>query len=76
MATVELEIEKPEHHWPLSAEEMRQFFPDGRMGSAPWLATKKKGKIVIERSVDALEKKLQKFLAIPLANEPDPFEKR
>jgi len=67
-ATIELEIEKPEHHWPLSAEEMRQFFPDGRMGSAPWLATESKGKMVIERSVDALEKKLRKIIAIPLAD--------
>ena len=66
-ATMEKEIEKPENHWPLSAEEMRRFFPDGRMGSAPWLATEKKGQMVIDRSVHALEKKLQKFLAMPLA---------
>ena len=65
-ATMEQEIEKPENHWPLSAKEMRRFFPDGRMCSAPWLATEEKGKMVIERSVDALEKKLQNFLAMPL----------
>jgi creatinine amidohydrolase len=65
-ASMEQEIENPEYHWPLSADEMRQFFPDGRMGSAPWLATESKGKVVIERSVDALEKKLQKLLTLPL----------
>lgn len=66
-ATMEQEIEKPETHWPLSAEEMKRFFPDGRMHSAPWLATEKKGEMVIARSVEALEKKLQRFLAMPLA---------
>lgn len=65
-ATVAQGIVKPQTHWPLSAEEMRRFFPDGRMCSAPWLATGQKGKIVIERSVEALEKKLQRFLAMPL----------
>ncbi len=67
-ATMEKEIEEPETHWPLSAKEMRRFFPDGRMYSAPWLATEKKGEMVIKRSVDALEKKLQFFLAMPLVD--------
>ena len=67
-ATMELEIENPENHWPLSAEEMKQFFPDGRMGSAPWLATERKGRMVIEQSVDALEKKLLKMIAMPLGD--------
>ena len=52
----------------LKDKEMRQFFPDGRMGSAPWLATESKGKMVIVRSVDALEKKLLKMIAILLAD--------
>ncbi len=62
-ATHEQTVEKPEYHWPLTAEEMKAFFPDGRMESAPWLATGALGKKIIELAVDSLEKELLKALS-------------
>lgn len=44
--------------WPLSPERFREFFPDGRMGSDPRLASETHGKIILERAADSIAKKL------------------
>lgn len=53
-------------YWPLSAEEMRTVFPDGRMGAASWLASEKKGKIIKDLAVQTLVEKIAQMQAIPL----------
>lgn len=45
--------------WPLSPVEFRKHFPDGRMGSLPSLATPAHGKIIFERAVEAIAKKVK-----------------
>jgi creatinine amidohydrolase len=47
-------VENPNYKWPLSAEEFKKTFPDGRMHSAPWLATKAHGKQIVDVAVKAL----------------------
>ena len=53
---------KKKYYWPLSAREMKKVFPDGRMESAPWLASEKAGKKVLDCAVTALEKHLKKIM--------------
>jgi creatinine amidohydrolase len=57
---------RPEYHWPLSAGEFREAFPDGRMESAPWLATADHGKKLLEQAADAVAKRVEKCLQLPL----------
>jgi creatinine amidohydrolase len=45
--------------WPLSPIEFRKQFPDGRMGSMPSLSTPQHGKIIFDRAVNAIVKKLE-----------------
>lgn len=45
--------------WPLSPEEFRKHFPDGRMGSLPILANAEFGKIIFNKAVDSIVRKLQ-----------------
>lgn len=51
-------VEKPDHHWPLTAREFRATFPDGRMLSAPWRATAEHGRRIVEVAVQALRAEL------------------
>jgi len=44
---------------PLSREEFRRFYPDGRMGSSPWLATIEYGRMIFETAVEAITKKVK-----------------
>jgi creatinine amidohydrolase len=57
-------IEKPKYYWPLTATEMRTFFPDGRMESAPWLATAELGKQIAFKAAEDLEKKIKDILTL------------
>ncbi len=59
-ASAEQTVEKPDYYWPLTAEEMKAFFPDGRMESAPWLATADLGRQIVELAVESLKKELGK----------------
>lgn len=61
-AVDEKTVEKPMYHWPLTAVEMKAFFPDGRMESAPWLATEALGKQIADLAVQSLEKVLSELL--------------
>ncbi len=44
--------------WPLSPIEFRQHFPDGRMGSQPNLASPEHGKIIFDKAVQAITRKM------------------
>lgn len=45
--------------WPLSPAEFRKHFPDGRMGSLPSLATPQYGKILFDKAVEAITRKIK-----------------
>jgi len=61
-ATSEKEVEHPEFYWPLSSQEFRRVFPDGRIQSAPWMATAENGEKIATIAVKALQKKLEEML--------------
>lgn len=56
-------------YWPMTATEMKTTYPDGRMDSAPWLANQEAGKAILAAAVDALCKKIEKIMAMPLVDE-------
>jgi creatinine amidohydrolase len=63
------EIKKNEavdFYWPLTADEMRTVFPDGRMAAASWLASEEKGKVIKELAVQTLIEKITQMQAIPI----------
>ena len=64
--TNEKPVENLEFYWPLSKEEFKNTFPDGRMGSAPWLATEKYGKLILEEATRATIAEVRKILKMPL----------
>jgi creatinine amidohydrolase len=55
-----------EYYWPLTAEEMRTFFPDGRMGAASWLASEAKGMIIKEFAVQSMIDKIEEMQKLPI----------
>ena len=55
------EISHPRHPWPLSAEDFRATFPDGRMASDPSLATADHGKRLFDLCVKAIAADLGTF---------------
>ncbi len=60
------EIEKIETYWPLSKDEFKKVYPDGRMNSAPWLAKEKYGKLIMEEAVRVLEEEIKKIIKIEI----------
>jgi creatinine amidohydrolase len=63
-ADSEQEVEKPKYYWPLTAKEMRTFFPDGRMESAPWLARAELGKKIAATAAEELGMKIKEILTL------------
>lgn len=63
-AVLEQKVEKPKYYWPLTATEMRTFFPDGRMESAPWLARAELGKQIAAKAAEDLEMKIKDILTL------------
>jgi len=61
-ATEPTTIERIDYHWPLTAEEFRKTFPDGRMLSAPWLATAAHGQQIADVAIKALVSQLSSML--------------
>jgi creatinine amidohydrolase len=61
-ATKPKTVERLNYNWPLSAEEFKNTFPDGRMLSAPWLATETHGQQIADVAVKALTSKLSSML--------------
>ncbi len=58
--------ENPDYYWPLTSKEMRQVFPDGRMCSAPWLASVEKGRLIMELAVETLMEKIEEARQVPI----------
>jgi creatinine amidohydrolase len=58
-AVEERNVEKPRYYWPLSANEMKSVFPDGRMESAPWLATGELGEELVAMATRGLKEKIK-----------------
>ena len=57
-------VERIKFSWPLTAEEFRKTFPDGRMLSAPWLATEAHGRRIAEAAVTALVAEISSLLEV------------
>jgi len=55
-------------YMPLSKDEFKMFYPDGRMGSSPWLATIEYGRKIFEKAVETIERKIKDIenIKIPL----------
>ncbi len=62
----QIKVEKKQYYWPLTHDEMRKIFPDGRMESAPWLASADKGRLVFNLAVETLTEKITQLRSIPL----------
>jgi creatinine amidohydrolase len=60
----EQEVARPKYYWPLTAGEMRRVFPDGRMESAPWLATAEHGAKILKAAAADLKKKIEAILKV------------
>lgn len=54
-------IEKPKTHWPLSATEMKKFYPDGRMASNPGLSTSEHGKKIAHIACETISAQLESW---------------
>ncbi len=65
-ATAEKAVTHPKFYWPLSSREFRRVFPDGRIQSAPWMATADNGKKIAEIAAAALQKQLEESLALEI----------
>lgn len=65
-ADAEQKVEKPKYYWPLSASEMKSVFPDGRMESAPWLATAELGARIADVAAEALEKRIKEIMNLEI----------
>ncbi|MFO7687446.1 MAG: creatininase family protein [Desulfobacterales bacterium] len=65
-ATLVQKVEKPKYYWPLTAAEMRTFFPDGRMASAPWMATAEMGKQIAAKAAEDLENKINAIMTLTI----------
>ncbi len=64
--TVEKPVKKTKTYWPLSREEFKKVFPDGRMDSAPWLSSEKDGKLILEEAVRATTEKVKEIMKLKL----------
>lgn len=60
----ELQVKNPKYYWPMTCEEMKKVFPDGRMESAPWLATADHGQKILEEACRAIRKKIEKIMLL------------
>ncbi len=46
-------------YFPLNRNEFKSLYPDGRMGSSPWLATIEYGRKIFEKAVEVIGKKIE-----------------
>lgn len=55
-------ITEPEKsHWPMTAQEFRKYYPDGRMMSNPGLSTIEHGQIIFDLAVNELSKRIKEI---------------
>ena len=59
-----LRVTNPKYYWPLTCEEMKKVFPDGRMESAPWMATDDHGRKILEEASRAIRKKIEEIMLL------------
>ena len=59
-----LGVNNPNYYWPLSCDEMKKVFPDGRMESAPWLATADHGLKILEEACRSTQKKVEEIMLL------------
>ncbi|WP_297493527.1 creatininase family protein [Persephonella sp.] len=59
-------ITKNKIYFPLSAEEFKKAYPDGRMESAPWLAKEKYGKLIMEEAIRVISRKVRDIQKIKI----------
>ena len=59
-----LRVANPKYYWPLTCEEMKKVFPDGRMESAPWMATDDHGRKILEEASRAIRKKIEEIMLL------------
>lgn len=57
----DFQIDHSKHHWPLSPDDFKRQFPDGRMESDPSLATYDLGEKLFEKSVEVIQKDFLDF---------------
>ena len=55
-------ISRNKGYFPLSKEEFKKLYPDGRMESAPWLAKEKYGKLIMEEAVRVITRIIKEIL--------------
>ncbi len=60
----ELQVKNLKYYWPMTCKEMKKVFPDGRMESAPWLATADHGQKILEEACRAIRKKIEKIMLL------------
>jgi len=59
-----LQVANLKYYWPLTCEEMKKVFPDGRMESAPWMATGDHGRKILEEASRAIRKKIEEIMLL------------
>ncbi len=50
-----------EEYFPLSKDEFKYFYPDGRIHSSPWLANAQLGRKIFERVVEVISEKVKRI---------------
>lgn len=65
-------VDHPQYYWPLSAGEMRRVFPDGRMESAPWMATAAVGETLLHQAAESLQRKIEKIMRLEILPQTPP----
>ncbi|RUM62474.1 MAG: creatininase family protein [Persephonella sp.] len=53
-------------YFPLTKEEFRAFYPDGRIHSSPWLARVEFGRKIFEKAVESIIKRIQAYEKIEI----------
>ena len=61
-----INIEKDKEYFPLTKDEFKAFYPDGRMHSSPWLASIEFGRMIFERAVETIIKKIKLYEKIEI----------
>ncbi|WP_457638895.1 creatininase family protein [Persephonella sp.] len=64
--TEKKEVVRNKSYSPLSRDEFKKLYPDGRMESAPWLAKEKYGKLIMEEAVRAVMNRVREIMKIKL----------
>ena len=59
-----LRVANPKYYWPLTCEEMKKVFPDGRMESAPWMATDDHGRKILKEASRAIRIKIEEIMLL------------